>query len=87
MPYPYAADFDAIDPNAALVRNFAPSGWNVWQFYSITVPVTSGTVTVGVNFYGAAGAWGDADDFYFGLAGADTDISAIQVKPVFVRFD
>ncbi|WP_054971189.1 chitobiase/beta-hexosaminidase C-terminal domain-containing protein [Alicyclobacillus ferrooxydans] len=62
------------------MQKFTPSGWNVWKQYSIPVTVTSGQVTIGVNFNGAAGDWGDADDFYFGLPPVSS--TAIQTKAV-----
>jgi arabinogalactan endo-1,4-beta-galactosidase len=67
VPYLYAKGYDSSNSSATVTQNFTPSGWNVFKQYSITVNVTSGQCTIGVNFNGAAGAWGDADDFYFGL--------------------
>lgn len=67
VPYLFAAGYDAADPSAVLKVDMVPAGWNNFKQYSLQVPVTSGHVTLGVNVNGVAGAWGDVDDFYFGL--------------------
>jgi arabinogalactan endo-1,4-beta-galactosidase len=67
VPYLYAEGYDSSNPSAKLTQNFTPTGWNKYTQYSITVTVTSGKCTIGVNINGAADAWGDVDDFYFGL--------------------
>ncbi|GMA63815.1 glycosyl hydrolase 53 family protein [Alicyclobacillus fastidiosus] len=67
VPFLYASGYDATDPSATVQQNFTPSGWNVWKQYRVQVTVTSGQCTIGVNFNGAPGDWGDVDDLYFGL--------------------
>ncbi|MBW7462161.1 hypothetical protein K0U00_49740, partial [Paenibacillus sepulcri] len=80
VPYLYAVGYDASDPSAMMKIDAVPAGWNNFKPYSLQVPVTSGHVTVGVNLNGAAGAWGDVDDFYFGLP-TSTDAQT-QAQPV-----
>ncbi|WP_052012314.1 glycosyl hydrolase 53 family protein [Alicyclobacillus hesperidum] len=80
VPYLYASGYDASDASATETEKFSPSGWNIWKQYSIQVTVTSGQCTIGVNFNGGAGDWGDVDDFYFGLPIQLS--SATQTQPV-----
>lgn len=79
-PVLYASGFNASNPTATVTKQIDQYGWNVWKKYSIPVTVTSRQVTVGVNFNGDAGAWGDVDDFYFGLPPV-TDTATVA-KPV-----
>lgn len=81
VPYLYAEGYDISNASATVTQNFTPTGWNVFKQYSITVNVTSGQCTIGVNFNGAGNAWGDADDFYFGLPSAAVSVNT-KVQPV-----
>ncbi|QSO47418.1 glycosyl hydrolase 53 family protein [Alicyclobacillus mengziensis] len=80
VPFLYATGYDATNPSATVTQSFTPSGWNIYKKYSVEVTVTSGQCTIGVNFNGAAGDWGDVDDFYFGLPPVSS--TATQTQPV-----
>ncbi|MCL6454581.1 MAG: glycosyl hydrolase 53 family protein [Alicyclobacillus sp.] len=67
IPYLYATGFNASNPSEVQQQSLQQYGWNIWKQYTMQVTVTSGQVTIGVNCNGDAGAWGDVDDFYFGL--------------------
>ena len=48
--------------------NYSVNGWCEWQKPVINdIAVSDGSITVGVYFKGASGAWGTFDDFYLGL--------------------
>ncbi|WP_168735460.1 glycosyl hydrolase 53 family protein [Cohnella fermenti] len=73
----YATGYDAADSAATLKQSVTFGSWGAWNQYSITVPVTSGTVTIGVSVKAAGTMYGDFDDFYFGLPPADADPSTL----------
>ncbi|WEK53580.1 MAG: glycosyl hydrolase 53 family protein [Candidatus Cohnella colombiensis] len=77
----YATGYDSSDASAVLKQNVSFANWGEWKKYSITVPVTSSSVTIGVSVKGTTAFYGDFDDFYFGLPAAPADPST-QVKSV-----
>lgn len=56
----FAADFDGTERQ--LAAEITNTGWNDWHQYTLTVPVTSGKVTVGISLETAPGCWGNFDD-------------------------
>ncbi|MEK0315103.1 glycosyl hydrolase 53 family protein [Cohnella sp. 56] len=77
----YAEGYDSADAAKQVKAAVATGSWGQWKQYSVAVPVTSGTVTIGVSVQGASGLYGDFDDAYFGLPAVQGDGSA-KTAPV-----
>ena len=73
----YATGYDSTNPADTVKTSVTMGGWGTWKQYSVTVPVTSGQVTLGVSVKGSAGLYGDFDDSYFGLPAEAGDGSTV----------